>query len=238
MASHSPLGSVYPGGKGKCFQHIINVMPPHDRYIESHLGSGAVLRHKRPARENIGIEIDPRVLARWHHSSISNLQIISGDAREILPKLSLRRDDLVYCDPPYLPELRKREIAYRFDYRAEDHISLLETLRSLDCQIVLSGYSSELYDRELHGWHKLQFQAQTQAGPVIEAVWTNFIPGPVLHDYSYIGSSFRDRERLRRRVTTLAEKLSKAPPIERNAALATLADIAPEALLVAARRLR
>ncbi|MBS0352463.1 MAG: DNA adenine methylase, partial [Proteobacteria bacterium] len=46
----------YPGGKGKCYQRLINLMPPHETYIETHLGSGAVLRNKRPAKTTIGID--------------------------------------------------------------------------------------------------------------------------------------------------------------------------------------
>ncbi|KHE92566.1 MAG: hypothetical protein SCABRO_01681, partial [Candidatus Scalindua brodae] len=37
----------YPGGKGGVFQKLINLMPPHDVYIETHLGGGAVIRNKR-----------------------------------------------------------------------------------------------------------------------------------------------------------------------------------------------
>jgi len=50
----------YPGGKGKCYQHVINLMPPHSVYIETHLGGGSVLRHKRPAKRNIAIEVSLR----------------------------------------------------------------------------------------------------------------------------------------------------------------------------------
>jgi len=52
----------YPGGKGQTFQKSINLMPPHDVYIETHLGGGAVIRNKKPARRNIGLEIDPKVI--------------------------------------------------------------------------------------------------------------------------------------------------------------------------------
>jgi DNA adenine methylase len=52
---------AYPGGKAGAgiYQRIINQIPPHDVYVESFLGDGAVLQRKRPAARNIAIEIDP-----------------------------------------------------------------------------------------------------------------------------------------------------------------------------------
>lgn len=40
-------------------------MPAHDVYVETHLSGGAVIGHKKPASRNIGIEINPVVLAQW-----------------------------------------------------------------------------------------------------------------------------------------------------------------------------
>ena len=45
----------YPGGKGGVFHKLINLMPPHEIYIETHLGSGAVIRNKRLAQRNIRV---------------------------------------------------------------------------------------------------------------------------------------------------------------------------------------
>ena len=58
---------TYPGGKNApgVYQTIINLMPPHAVYIEPFLGSGAILRLKRPARINIGIDTDPQVIEQW-----------------------------------------------------------------------------------------------------------------------------------------------------------------------------
>jgi DNA adenine methylase len=47
----------YPGGKNACYHRLINLMPPHDVYIEPFLGSGAVMRLKRPAKLNIGLDL-------------------------------------------------------------------------------------------------------------------------------------------------------------------------------------
>ena len=44
------------------YQQIINLMPAHEIYIETHLGGGNILLRKRPARSTIAIEIDTRAL--------------------------------------------------------------------------------------------------------------------------------------------------------------------------------
>lgn len=56
---------MYPGGKngGGAYQTLINLMPPHSVYIEPFLGSGAVMRMKRPAKVNIGLDLDGEALA-------------------------------------------------------------------------------------------------------------------------------------------------------------------------------
>jgi len=46
---------------GLC-QAIIAMMPPHDTYIETHLGGGAIMQRKPPAMHNIGIDRDARAL--------------------------------------------------------------------------------------------------------------------------------------------------------------------------------
>ena len=43
----------YPGGKGGVYQRLINLMPPHDVYIETHLGGEAIIRNKKPAKIEI-----------------------------------------------------------------------------------------------------------------------------------------------------------------------------------------
>ena len=46
---------------GLC-QPLIAMMPPHDTYIETHLGGGAIMRRKPAALRNIGIDRDARAL--------------------------------------------------------------------------------------------------------------------------------------------------------------------------------
>lgn len=58
------MSITYPGGKGGpgVYQTLISQMPPHTAYIETHLGGGAILRHKRPALLNVGIDLSGEAL--------------------------------------------------------------------------------------------------------------------------------------------------------------------------------
>jgi hypothetical protein len=61
------MSNAYLGSKatsGLC-QPIIALMPPHDTYIESHLGGGAIMKRKPPAQQNIGVDLDACALARF-----------------------------------------------------------------------------------------------------------------------------------------------------------------------------
>lgn len=228
----------HPGGKGLSFRGIINLMPPHRRYVETHLGAGAIMRHKRPAGENIGIEIDPEVVARWRALNLPHVTIIHGNAHVLVPTLALAEEDLLYCDPPYHPSTRRsRRRCYRYDYGEEDHRGLLDLLQGLRCRVILSGYRNELYDARLRDWVRTDYLALTHRGQVVESAWTNFQPGPPLHDYSHIGADFRERERFRRRASGLARRIGGTQPIELHAALADLASTHPEAVRAAAERI-
>ena len=87
-------------------------MPPHEVYIESHLGGGAVMRNKRAARRNIGIEIDLEVVGMWEKMSPVGFELVHEDAINYLKKYRFTGKELVYCDPPYLRETRKRMSGY------------------------------------------------------------------------------------------------------------------------------
>lgn len=70
------MASMYPGGKNRHYQTIINQIPPHHEYIETHLGSGAILRHKRPAAANVGIDKNPAVIQAHATGNLAELEDI------------------------------------------------------------------------------------------------------------------------------------------------------------------
>ena len=213
----------YPGGKGRCYQHLISLMPPHRVYVETHLGGGAVLRHKRRARVNVGIERDETVVARWRALAVEGVEIVQGDAVTFLSTYPFEGDELVYSDPPYPKETRAKARIYRHDYGRDDHVGLLRVLRRLPCKVIVSSYDNPLYAEALGDWRVVRFKGDSHTGPRTETAWLNFEETDALHDYAHVGGDFRERERLRRRRDGLSERIGGMAPRERHALFLDLA---------------
>ncbi|CAG0979366.1 hypothetical protein MTYP_01670 [Methylophilaceae bacterium] len=212
----------YDGGKGVSFPHLINLIPPHRKYVETHLGGGAVMRNKLPAKNQIGIDLDPHVIETWRQDLAHHCHIIHGDAVDNILAMELDAETVVYSDPPYLAETRRRSRVYRCDYSVRDHERLLECLISLPCKVLLSGYPSALYERCLAGWSVYRFEAKTHVGMREEWVWYNFQKPTVLHDDRYMGSNFREREVIRRRQNRLRNRISQLSEAEQASLYAWL----------------
>jgi DNA adenine methylase len=213
--------SRYFGSKatsGLC-QAIIALMPPHDTYIETHLGGGAIMERKPPALNNIGIDIDPQALAQFECDY--PVQRVNGCAHRFLAEYDYQGTELIYSDPPYLLQTRTSGRKYRFDYEEADHIELLTLLKSLPCNVILSGYPSALYDELLGEWRRLELQVMNQAGVRTEKLWFNFTPDRV-YWASYAGKNFTDRQRVKRKAANWGKRYQALPRAERLAVLAAM----------------
>lgn len=319
----------YPGGKNGAgvYQRIISLMPPHDVYIEPFLGGAAVMRLKRPARLNIGIDLvapselplralnvgnvvedlsvengvagslivnDDGARRRRPAGMAMSAALAETDGTRVPPELTIaagsaengdgppasertiaagsaRSDDgrrrppseraippafspvsamgpgfefrqtdgieflkrypfqgreLVYCDPPYLMETRSGRRLYEFEMSSCSHRRLLRAIRKLPCMVMISGYRSEMYEDALAGWNVETYQAMTRGGTArTEYLWFNFPRPTALHDYRYLGSGFRERERIKRKKARWTARLKRLPLLERQALLSAIADI-------------
>jgi len=220
------MGSYF-GSKatsGLC-QAIIAMMPPHDTYIETHLGGGAIMKRKPPALNNLGIDLDPRALGKFQCDY--PVELIHGCAHRFLAEYTFRGRELVYCDPPYLKATRSSGRGYRFDYEEPDHVELLELLKTLPCSVILSGYPSALYDERLSGWQSVELQVMNQGGVRTEKLWFNFSLDRV-HWAGYAGKNFTDRQRIKRKAENWGRRYATLPPGERLAVLSAMMAVEAE----------
>lgn len=229
MGNNTVTNTSYRGGKGSMgvHQQIINRMPKHTTYIETHLGGGTILKRKKPSSSSIAIEIDSDVLTAFSKEySTMTVEYVNDDCVNFLKEYSFRGDELVYSDPPYPMDTRKSKgKIYKNEYTNDDHIELLNTLDNLECFVMISSYDNELYNELLCNskWYKFQFEANTRNGMRTETLWCNFNPDEYIkHDYSYIGFSYRERERIKRKSERWLSNLSKLDFDERNYILSNI----------------
>jgi DNA adenine methylase len=113
------------------------------------------------------------------HARLRRVAILNRNALDVI-----RQQDgietLFYLDPPYLAETRTAEEVYRHEMNVEQHAELLDTICDCAGKILLSGYPSEMYDRQLRNWTRHEFAIPNQASSgkkkrrMVEVVWSNF----------------------------------------------------------------
>ncbi|MBV8972984.1 MAG: DNA adenine methylase [Sphingomonadaceae bacterium] len=126
---------------------------------------------------------------------------LTGVTFEAAPATEIIRqfDDaraVFYVDPPYLPETRSTGNrrrgqgfhVYQHELDRDDHVELLDLLKSVRGMVALSGYPSSVYDDMLYSWAKVQRRARADGNrPRTECLWLNpaavaALPSPSLLD--------------------------------------------------------
>lgn len=220
---------TWPGGKNGAgvYQRIINHMPPHRAYIELFLGSGAILRHKRPAELNIGIDKSQKALDLCNSliRTTSHNIFYRRCGIDHLARSELLPNTLLYCDPPYVKSTRKGGDLYEHEMSLEDHDRLLSLLVRTKAMVMISGYRSDFYDDALKDFHRIDYKTMTRGGLVDESLWMNFSPPAQLHDYSFLGADYRERERIKRKKARWKTKITNMDRLERLAIMEVLESV-------------
>lgn len=203
----------YFGGKNQAgtYQRIINLIPRHDVFIEGFCGSAPITRLKRPAALTYCID-----RAALDLTLPGGAVFIRADVMEFLECYQWRGGEMVYLDPPYLHETRRSGHSYPYELTKRDHGRLLGIAKDAPCDVMISGYPSRLYERELAGWGREEFKVMTRGHTVAtEVLWFNYARPTALHDVTYVGKDFRERLRIRRKRDRWRARLAKLPALER-----------------------
>ena len=227
----------YYGGKEASGvpQAIINQIPPHQIYIEPFLGRGTIMRYKKPAPlHNIGSDLNRDLVTKWQYSNTpDNFIIHCQDGISLLEHLcsntifiDVGSQVFVYLDPPYLIETRQtpRKV-YKHEFSREDHIRLLNIAIKLPFTVAISCYDNSLYQEHLKEWRKITFPSQTRKGTAMETLYMNYPEPCALHDYTYLGKDYRERERIRQKIKRHIEGLKRLPLYECQAIIEAITRI-------------
>lgn len=226
---------TYPGGKSGAgvYQTIINHIPPLRVFMSLFAGNCGVFNNLRSPEWSVINDIDYHVINRWEATGLwvnGNVRFTSKDAVEFL-RVDLRNSEytrllkhtFIYLDPPYLVSTRKgKKALYNREFLSlEDHNRLLDEVLALprEIKVMISHYECDLYNERLKDWVKVSYKSQTRRGQVMDTIYMNYTLDGSLHDYSYIGQNFREREKFKRIKTNFFLKLDRMDNLLRNSML-------------------
>lgn len=89
---------------------------------------------------------------------LRDVQIENKDFKFIIQRYGKNKDCFLYLDPPYLPETRVSNNDYEFEMSEADHIEMLKLVKKSPAKILISGYSSPLYEKYLKGWNRKEIE--------------------------------------------------------------------------------
>ena len=216
----------YPGGKNAHghWEWIVSLMPTHTHYAEPFAGSAAIYRRKPPAMFSLLIELDPGV-ADWLKTMTRSSDRVSNDCG--IRWLQVMRDQLtpewlIYIDPPYLLSTRSAGRFYKHELEEADHRTLLQAIDRLDALVMLSGYDSPLYAKHLADWRREDRDVMTHGGIRRESLWMNFDPASEPMAGTKAGRTWRERQRIARKIARQRRIFASLPDYEQDALLAGL----------------
>jgi len=179
------------------------------------------MRLKRPAKVNIGIDISSKVTTAWRkavlHGALYNLEILEGNFLALNPCIWDYESTFLYLDPPYPLQTRKSSRdRYEHELSIKEHEMLLNKIIAAKAMVAISTYPNPLYSSHLKDWRYIDFQAMTRRGPATERLYMNYDEPEELHDYSYLGTDYKDRERIKLKFDRWVANFEALPVQEQN----------------------
>ena len=116
------------------------------------------------------------------------------DFAELMPYCNTP-DTLFFLDPPYMAETRSEQGNYEYEMTPEQHQHLLDLANSTQAQVILTGYSSPMYEQALQSptWTRFQIERPSQihnneqaesVGTRTEVIWVKQHSLPMLFTFA------------------------------------------------------
>lgn len=151
-------------------------------YVRSWQGYGSPTRNRKAGwRSQTKLGNRQSVVEEWNdlgdlaHAAerLKAVMIECDDALKVINRFDSLQT-LFYVDPPYVRSSRSETDAYATEMTDDEHRVLAGALHKIEGMVVLSGYSSPLYDELYPDWHCITFDARALNNtPKTECVWLN-----------------------------------------------------------------
>lgn len=116
------------------------------------------------------------------------VQIENRPALEVIKRFNYS-NVFMYLDPPYLLNTRTGK-QYKHEMIEQEHEELLSLILTSKAKIMISGYESDMYDRYLTDWHRVELTSCAEHhGTRKEILWMNYeekCQRTLLHDFPEI----------------------------------------------------
>jgi DNA adenine methylase len=216
----------YPGSKGAngAWQQIISQIPKCHTFIEVMAGSGFISSKMTDSTGLVVVnDIDRSVIDQFDFTA-GNIVKENLHYRCIIDKYDQQDPGTVfYFDPPYLMSTRSHKAKiYRHEWDDQDHHTFLAMASTVKSNCLISHYPCELYDTELSAWRKITYNSMTRAGVRTEALYMNFPAPALLANHDYVGKNYTDRQRIKRKVKRLTDRLQNETDTDRAAILSAV----------------
>lgn len=167
-----------------CYEHTEDNLEQARRTLVRYHQSFGTSNSSKNSWRNVQTYGGPRCATMWNDlpeiilqmcDRLKDAQIENTDALTLIERYN-DKNTLIYCDPPYLQDIRKRNI-YAVEMENKKHIELLSVLKRSKSKIILSGYDNEFYNTELSDWFTAEKETTAQMGlHRTEKLWMNFNP--------------------------------------------------------------
>lgn len=210
----------YPGSKGGngVYQFILNRLHYSNDLFIGFLGSGQIARRSNLAKNIYGVDIDPKICGYWNHTSFDWIKVTNQTFYQWSDVPCTR-----FYDPPYMFETRKNgRKYYKHEFTKKDHIEFLDYVLELDEDpieqfICITHPECELYNDALASFHSHPFSYMTRQGIFHDCLWTNYDTTDIpLFNYDFLGDDFMKRQAIKRKLTSMCNKINKLSVAERH----------------------
>lgn len=165
-----------------CYEHTDNPIEQARRTLVRYHQSYGTANSHRKTWKNVQTYGGPRCATMWNNlpqviydccERLKNAQIECVDALSLIKRYN-SENTLIYCDPPYMQNLSRKDM-YAVEMDEEQHIRLLEQIKKSKSKIIISGYDNDLYNEYLSDWQTDMINTTAQQGlHRTEKIWMNF----------------------------------------------------------------